>query len=429
LAFWIDFGPAAARSNKQLGVLLLIVRSIVDPGLVARLLHPCSSRPGCAGVSFDQGWGLACLGHGAGAAVAGLVCSRAPPAITCGIGQPDPLVRLSGPLEARLSCGIGGCRDQRRWVWLCCPGGGEARFGCEMGGPRAPSHCHLDRKPAGPPCRCHEALQARGPGSGRSGLSGPGVARQANLQARCGGIGGRGWVGSPHWPSWAERELATHPSQWRGFPVAAVRARSKAKPLRLLRPPAPSATPMCDQPALLLFSAPLLVWAAPVIKLGGWRGPILYPSAASGFLGTALHGDQNCRHDDLRMREVGPSRLVAAQRSAHHKRCGSWGLADATRLDETAPTSQRVAGGALSLSGRRAGAPGTGGGNLERRHPPFTAAVHWALPGLSGWLQVNMPYTSSVERLRLELSYDLFYLRKQQHLADLLILFKNNQGS
>jgi len=60
---------------------------------------------------------------------------------------------------------------------------------------------------------------------------------------------------------------------------------------------------------------------------------------------------------------------------------------------------------------------------LERRIPHYRLR-HWALPGLSGWAQVNMPYTSSVEDAALKLSYDLFYLRNSNIWLDLLILFK-----
>ena len=48
----------------------------------------------------------------------------------------------------------------------------------------------------------------------------------------------------------------------------------------------------------------------------------------------------------------------------------------------------------------------------------------WIKPGLSGWAQVNYPYTSSVEDSEKKLSYDLFYLRNFSFWLDLLIMLK-----
>ena len=48
----------------------------------------------------------------------------------------------------------------------------------------------------------------------------------------------------------------------------------------------------------------------------------------------------------------------------------------------------------------------------------------WIKPGLSGWAQVNYPYTSSVEDSEKKISYDLFYLRNFSFWLDLLIMLK-----
>ena len=48
----------------------------------------------------------------------------------------------------------------------------------------------------------------------------------------------------------------------------------------------------------------------------------------------------------------------------------------------------------------------------------------WIRPGLSGWAQVNLPYTSSIEDSKIKLSYDLFYLRNFSFWLDMLIFLK-----
>ena len=60
---------------------------------------------------------------------------------------------------------------------------------------------------------------------------------------------------------------------------------------------------------------------------------------------------------------------------------------------------------------------------LETEIPNYRLR-HWVRPGLSGWAQVNMPYTSSIEDSELKLSYDLFYLRNAGLWLDMLIMIK-----
>jgi lipopolysaccharide/colanic/teichoic acid biosynthesis glycosyltransferase len=43
-------------------------------------------------------------------------------------------------------------------------------------------------------------------------------------------------------------------------------------------------------------------------------------------------------------------------------------------------------------------------------------------PGLTGWAQVNYPYGASVEDAREKLAYDLYYVKNQGLLLDMLIL-------
>lgn len=47
---------------------------------------------------------------------------------------------------------------------------------------------------------------------------------------------------------------------------------------------------------------------------------------------------------------------------------------------------------------------------------------HRVRPGITGWAQVNYPYGASIEDANRKLSYDLFYLKKNDVLLDLVIL-------
>jgi lipopolysaccharide/colanic/teichoic acid biosynthesis glycosyltransferase len=92
-----------------------------------------------------------------------------------------------------------------------------------------------------------------------------------------------------------------------------------------------------------------------------------------------------------------------------------------TRLDEL-PQLINVLRGEMSLIGPRPERPELED-RLEAEIPNYRLR-HWVRPGLSGWAQVNMPYTASVEDSELKLSYDLFYLRNAGLWLDLLILVR-----
>jgi lipopolysaccharide/colanic/teichoic acid biosynthesis glycosyltransferase len=49
---------------------------------------------------------------------------------------------------------------------------------------------------------------------------------------------------------------------------------------------------------------------------------------------------------------------------------------------------------------------------------------HRVRPGITGWAQVNYPYGASIEDAQRKLSYDLFYLKKNDILLDLAILMQ-----
>jgi len=54
---------------------------------------------------------------------------------------------------------------------------------------------------------------------------------------------------------------------------------------------------------------------------------------------------------------------------------------------------------------------------------PFYEHRHLAAPGLTGWAQVNYPYGASVEDAREKLQYDLYYIKNQSLIFDIIIVF------
>ena len=92
-----------------------------------------------------------------------------------------------------------------------------------------------------------------------------------------------------------------------------------------------------------------------------------------------------------------------------------------TRIDEL-PQLISVLIGDMSLIGPRPERP-----EIEltlKKEIPFYAIRHKVKPGLSGWAQVNYPYSASVKDSENKISYDFFYIRNYSFLLDLLIFIK-----
>ena len=55
---------------------------------------------------------------------------------------------------------------------------------------------------------------------------------------------------------------------------------------------------------------------------------------------------------------------------------------------------------------------------------PYYNVRHFIKPGLTGWAQVMYPYGASIEDAKCKLEYDLYYLKHQDFILDIIIMFK-----
>jgi lipopolysaccharide/colanic/teichoic acid biosynthesis glycosyltransferase len=55
---------------------------------------------------------------------------------------------------------------------------------------------------------------------------------------------------------------------------------------------------------------------------------------------------------------------------------------------------------------------------------PFYSARHTVKPGVTGWAQVHYSYGASVEDAARKLQFDLYYVKNQTLVLDLLILIR-----
>jgi lipopolysaccharide/colanic/teichoic acid biosynthesis glycosyltransferase len=167
---------------------------------------------------------------------------------------------------------------------------------------------------------------------------------------------------------------------------------------------------------LLISSAPLCVVVALAIKLED-RGSILFRQQRVGRKGAVftLRKLRSMRPDAEA--ENGPQ--WAAMNDPRITRIGRW--IRALRIDEI-PQAWNVLVGEMSFVGPRP----------ER--PEFVAQLckmiphydyrHNVRPGITGWAQVNQPYTASVECPEIKQQHDLYYLEHLSARLDLLILLR-----
>ena len=168
--------------------------------------------------------------------------------------------------------------------------------------------------------------------------------------------------------------------------------------------------------ALALFLLwPVMLLVALAIKLGdGLRAPVLYRQSRVG-----LHGNT---FDVLKFRsmrvdaEADGQAVWADKNDSRVTRVGG-GLRK-FRLDEL-PQIINVFKGEMSLVGPRPERPQF----VEQLSEsiPFYSERHTVKPGVTGWAQLRYAYGSSAEDAAEKLQYDLYYVKNQNLLLDLVI--------
>jgi exopolysaccharide biosynthesis polyprenyl glycosylphosphotransferase len=165
----------------------------------------------------------------------------------------------------------------------------------------------------------------------------------------------------------------------------------------------------------LLF-LPLLPLLALAIKLDS-RGPIFYVQTRLGRSGRPFH--------IVKLRtmtadaESGSGPRWAHQGDPRITRMGRF--LRRSRLDEL-PQMVNVLRGEMSIVGPRPERPEFV--DMLTTEIPYYRARLAVKPGLTGWAQVRYRYGSTVEDALRKLQYDLYYIRHQSVLLDMLIMFR-----
>lgn len=168
--------------------------------------------------------------------------------------------------------------------------------------------------------------------------------------------------------------------------------------------------------SLLILFAPVLLLTVLLIKLDS-PGPVFYRQTRVGLNGVP--------YSILKFRsmvqdaEKDGKAQWATSGDARVTRVGA--IIRKSRIDEI-PQAINVLKGDMSFVGPRPERPVFV--DQLSTEIPYYAERHRVKPGITGWAQVNYPYGASVEDAREKLKYDLYYIKHQSLLFDLVIILQ-----
>jgi lipopolysaccharide/colanic/teichoic acid biosynthesis glycosyltransferase len=167
---------------------------------------------------------------------------------------------------------------------------------------------------------------------------------------------------------------------------------------------------------LLVLGSPLCALVALAIKLED-GGAVLFRQTRVGRKGTLFTLRKLRSMCPDAEAETGPQWAAVNDPRVTH--VGRW--IRALRIDEI-PQAWNVLIGEMSFVGPRPERPEFVA--TLRETIPHYEYRHNVRPGITGWAQVNQPYTASVEHPGIKQQYDLYYLEHLSARLDVLILLR-----
>lgn len=166
---------------------------------------------------------------------------------------------------------------------------------------------------------------------------------------------------------------------------------------------------------LLLVSLPFMLLTAIAIKLeDGWKAPVIYSQERVG-LNNRLFRVHKFRSMITDAEKNGAQ--WASKNDARVTKVGAF--IRKVRIDEL-PQIFNVLNGTMAFVGPRPERPVFVEQLSEKI--PFYSERHRVKPGLTGWAQLCFAYAENEEDTREKLRYDLYYIKNQSLLLDLLII-------
>ncbi|MDI9245594.1 TIGR03013 family XrtA/PEP-CTERM system glycosyltransferase [Marinobacter sp. CHS3-4] len=168
---------------------------------------------------------------------------------------------------------------------------------------------------------------------------------------------------------------------------------------------------------LLLAGAPLMVLTAIAIKIeDGLKSPVFYSQERVGLNGKVfnVHKFRSMITDAEK-----DGAVWATKNDARVTRVGAF--IRKVRIDEL-PQIFNVLNGSMAFVGPRPERPYFVEQLSEKI--PFYSERHRVKPGLTGWAQLCFAYADNEEDTREKLRYDLYYIKNQSLLLDLLVIIQ-----
>ena len=168
---------------------------------------------------------------------------------------------------------------------------------------------------------------------------------------------------------------------------------------------------------LLVAGAPLMLFTTIAIKIeDGFKAPVLYSQERVGLNGKVF------KVYKFRSMMIDAEKDGAVWASKNDARVTSVGkFIRKVRIDEL-PQIFNVLNGTMAFVGPRPERP-VFVEQLSGRISLYSER-HRVKPGLTGWAQLCFEYTDSEEDTREKLRYDLYYIKNQSLLLDLLIIIQ-----
>ena len=168
---------------------------------------------------------------------------------------------------------------------------------------------------------------------------------------------------------------------------------------------------------LLLVTWPLMVLTVLAIKLEeGWSAPILYSQERVGLNGRAF---KVLKFRSMRTDAEKGGAVWAKQNDTRVTKVGAF--IRKVRIDEL-PQLFNVVRGDMAFVGPRPERPVFV--DKLAQTIPFYHERHRVKPGLTGWAQLCFAYADNEEDSREKLRYDLYYIKNQSLLLDILIILQ-----
>lgn len=167
----------------------------------------------------------------------------------------------------------------------------------------------------------------------------------------------------------------------------------------------------------ILLSMPFYIIVPPIIKLTS-KGPVFYRQTRLGIHQTVFKA---IKFRTMVYNAEAGKRCSTLDNDSRITKIGK--ILRRTKIDEL-PQFINVLRGEMSLVGPRPISKKEAEKNLYEKNVAFWNLRFHLKPGLSGWAQVNYPYGATIEEATRRMEYEIFYIKNNSFLLDLLVIAK-----